>query len=519
MLFVGLLTLTHVASAAVLHDDIVHDSGQWRMESPHHVATARRLDGSYSWGAGKDYSVPFDPTFAHTHGGKTMLVTLFKPEGASCEGCDSVISPEELSEIITLGNRSIMTMSYGAAWISTWTVVPSVMHVTEGNFFTTVDNLREASYAAGYDFSQYDFDIHWKRATGSTGGSAIPGGRAQRYSYDGSLSSFTGKIFPHEFLHNFGTGHANFKGSTYGDPYDITGGGFGDEAHVSAAVKHRWGWINDAHVLTLTPEGMGGTTRTIRLRAFDTADAPSAVRDGELLTVRLATRFVGSECDPRYSWCPDWSGSPWIGVSDHYLYISFRAAYPATARGASLHMARYSSTSWVDATALLPIRPAGGVPGVVEVGETYVFDGPSSLAISIHTRALSDGVLIVEVGYVDGVALKTAYEGQHAAALCSRNLACGQEVVVQPTSYDVVDATGAASVLVRVGETHALRSRMQVCANSSGAVVPPTVYAYDEFPLPQILYQAPLAINAQVELADTCSEENSLVVIDGTGVW
>lgn len=30
--------------------------------------------------------------------------------------------------------------------------------------------------------------------------------------YDGSIAGFTGKIFPHEFLHNFGTGHAFLDG-------------------------------------------------------------------------------------------------------------------------------------------------------------------------------------------------------------------------------------------------------------------------------------------------------------------
>ena len=32
--------------------------------------------------------------------------------------------------------------------------------------------------------------------------------RAQEFTFDGSVSIFRQKIFPHEFMHNYGTGHA-----------------------------------------------------------------------------------------------------------------------------------------------------------------------------------------------------------------------------------------------------------------------------------------------------------------------
>lgn len=317
-------------------------------------------------------------------------------------------------------------------------------------------------------------------------------------------------------------------GATYGDPYDITGGGYGATAHVSAAVKHRWGWIDAEHALTLTPESLNGTTRTVRLRAFDVADAPSSVVAGaEHLTVRLATRFMRSACDTRYAWCPVWGGSPWVGASDHFLYVSLRSAYSATKRGASLHLARYASDSWVDATALLPVRPADSEPGTVGVGETYVFDGASSTSISIRVNAIEEiegeiegAVLVIEVGYLDGAAQRVTYERSHAAALCARNLACGQRVSVQPTPYDVRPSRGdIAPLLVRVGEKHALSSRMRLCSNVSSGTVAHTVFAYDAFPHAPILFGAPAAIGAQAVLTDVCTGGVRLIQIGGTGVW
>ena len=73
-------------------------------------------------------------------------------------------------------------------------------------------------------------------------------GPDSRPRYDGSLRSMKTKIFPHEFMHNFGTGHAFAAGMTYGDNYDVTGGGVAPDGDVSLASKHRFRWVEDAEV-------------------------------------------------------------------------------------------------------------------------------------------------------------------------------------------------------------------------------------------------------------------------------
>ena len=152
------LLLAAFGAEAVLEPltDAVHPSGRWieRRRTDAWLRPMRRLDGTYSWGAAKDYSVAFDESLAHTHGGKTVLVTRYKPTGVSCDGCDTVMPAAELSEIMASGNRSIVAMSYGATWIESWTVVPGVLAVDSGNFFVEIDNIREAAYAAGHDFSR-----------------------------------------------------------------------------------------------------------------------------------------------------------------------------------------------------------------------------------------------------------------------------------------------------------------------------------------------------------------------------
>ena len=359
-----------MAKATAPHDDVFDPAaGRWSANPIlAHASHFRSLaeGATYSWGGAKVYSAKFGDEYKHTHGGKSVLVVKYQPTGAVCSECDTVIPDNELAEILASGNASIYNNSFGQCWFSSWTVVPTVVTFDESgkHFYQVIDEVREAAFAEGYNYLDFDFDLAWKRATNSVGGSATPGGRAQRFMYDGSLSTFTDKIFPHEFLHNFGTGHAWFTGAEYGDPYDITGAGSGSIAHVSAATKHRFSWIDPEYTALVNPSSLPmGMTATYTLRAFDVADAPAKLESGEVLTVRLDTRFNHSDCDHAYSWCPSFDGNAWTGSaaakSDYYLYISYRSQYADAAGGAQLHIAKYAPSGWVEATALLDVRPAG----------------------------------------------------------------------------------------------------------------------------------------------------------------
>ena len=322
-------------------------------------------------------------------------------------------------------------------------------------------------------------------------------------------------------MHNFGVGHAWYHGQTYGDPYDVVGGG-GSEHDVAAATKHRWGWITSSESLELSPSSLApGTSRTIKLRAHDTANAPSTLGTDEYLTVRLETSMVGGvRCNPIYAWCPQWTtaGNDWRSESGFYLYVSYRAAQQDTASGATLHVAKYND-GWVDATALLPIRATSPtLRPTLEVGDTYVFDELSSHSIVLQTMSLTNGVLEVKVTYADGAAAASAYELQHAAHLCTHTLSCGSKLEMH--SAAAVDSLGHG-VLLKVGELHSLTSKIRLCADTPGKAAP-AVYAYDQFPIAQALYGAPLDINAKATLSDMCHGANGppgAIKVNVPDVW
>ena len=73
-------------------------------------------------------------------------------------------------------------------------------------------------------------------------------------------------------MHNYGTGHAWCAGATYGDNYDITGGGSGATAHLGLAAKHRFKWVTDDQLGLMSP---GDAAQTFTVRPFDRADAPA----------------------------------------------------------------------------------------------------------------------------------------------------------------------------------------------------------------------------------------------------
>ena len=197
--------------------DTVSISGQFTVE---HVANQlqpsieeqrRRLDKTYSWGAKKIYSYTH-ATSTHTLGHLKVLIMRYKQSSSSCSNCDTVISDEDLNYILDAGKQFISENSYGKAALTQIVVVPGTLSIsTDGNFFTDIDACREAAYALGYDYSNFDFDLVWRAANdGPTGGSAVPGGRSQLFKYGGpdDRDIFARKIFPHEFTHNFGVGHA-----------------------------------------------------------------------------------------------------------------------------------------------------------------------------------------------------------------------------------------------------------------------------------------------------------------------
>ena len=372
------------------------------------------------------------------------------------------------------------------------------------------------------------------------GGSAIPGGRTQKYMYDGSLKSMKTKIFPHEFMHNFGTGHAFAGGQTYGDNYDITGGAVAPNGDVSLASKHRFKWVDDAQVAVVTPATLPrGTAKQFTIRPFDNKDAPSSLGNGEVLGVRLDTRFMGTACPKgEFAWCPDWGSyngqNPWVPCStckgsDHYLWVSYRTRDTGGdgKHGASLHASKQSANGWVDATAFLDVRPAssGQDDAFLKAGETFVFDGNSGTAIVVKAVSVANQVagqetLVIEVSYVDGVKAAVAFEQANSEHICAHTLGCGAPVDVRLSGGVAVSGSGGKtkSVLVRIGEAHETSAKMRACAEALPGI---QIFLYDAFPAAQALHQAPLAIGATSTLSDFCAAGGYPATLHSAlaGIW
>ena len=536
----------HKLEAGIPRDEAKRDAssdelpqqGIGAMEIPSRQRRQLR-DSSYSWGAEKKYSAAFTSDRGHTLGNKSVLVIKFLPAGSTCDGgCNpDVISDADLQQILDAGKTFISANSYGKASISVVDVVPSVLTISEGNFFATIDNAREAAYAAGYDFQNYDFDMIWKDSNGgSIGGSAIPGGRAQRFMFDGSTSSFANKIFPHEFAHNFGVGHAFEGAATYGDEYDMIGGGSGQTAHLSAGVKHRFLWITDDEVEMLSPSTfpVGDAPRIFKIRAHDTATANVGLAHDEVLAVRLETRFMQMPCPlGEQTWCPDWGdgfngSNPWYSTTndvDHYLYISYRANHSSgkAAAGASLHVLKYKADGWIDATNFVDVRDYTDSQddAFLAPGETYVFDGDSSTAIKIKTLSAEAGLLTVEVQYVDGTAVQADYAVKNESHMCVSTITCGTTVELDLAMNGLTSmprTDGKSLAVAKVGELHQTDVSMNLCRSAGAPTM--SIYGYKEFPTSVLAYGSHPLIGATLTLPDFCDGATypKTIRFSGTGV-
>ena len=457
-----------------------------------------------------------------------------KPTGADCANCDVVISDDDLMEIVDYGEDFVRANSYGKTWFSIVVIVPTTVEIDEGNFFQTIDNAREALYALGYNYLDYDFDMYWKDSNGgSIGGSAVPGGRCQRFQYDGSISSFKRKIYPHEFKHNYGVGHAFEGPSTYGDKYDMIGGGSGASAHVSAGVKHRFKWIVDSQVKILDQASfpVGSAPVVVKINAHDDIGANVGLAADEFLAVRMDTAYMGRPCAVgKTVWCPDWATSnqsnPWYSTSphDHYLYISYRGHHekPEAAAGASLHVVKHREDGWVDATNFIDVRDYtdSQTDAFLRAGESYVLDN----LIRIKTLSVDQArrQITVEVEYIDGAAAEADYEEKNASHLCASTVACGKRVNVDLAQSGLSIAPrsdGRRVASIKVGELHETAVAMNLCSSPGAPAV--TVYGYAAFPLVPLVFGSDPLIGAAGTLPDFCADGAgypSTMKLEGTGV-
>ena len=455
-------------------------------------------------------------------GNKTTMIVKYTVKGGLTG--DPIANPILLDMFVNL-TKFIDVMSFGKIHLLPPTILPTILHFDSDSrdFFDEVRTLRKA---AGYNYSEYDFELFWRRPrryVEGAGGSAISGGRVQRFMYDPLEGDFMKrKVLPHEFLHNFGSRHAWHNRAQYGDKYDILGGATMNIhdfriAHVSAGIKHRYGWIPDEKVKFMTPTDAGMAEQIITLRPFDEEDVIERAGANEFLAVRIDTQYMNAPCPSgARTWCPTWSGetsetNPWLfSEGDNiYLYVSYRAHCAGTScrQGASLHLVKYKEDSWVHGTQSIDVRPSTKTQtdAFLDLGETFVFESQTEHSVVIKTLHVDGNALEVSVKYMRGKDASTRYERENAALLCERTLACGKTVIVDrnKTQHVRIGENGTSVLsLIKVGEEHQTSSVVAACA----AGVPNLeTYVYDVFPMAQMLFGADVAIGAQTTLLDYCS--------------
>ena len=438
------------------------------------------------------YSYPFNHIY--THGSKKTIIIKYDLNGLS----GNVISNEDLLKMFAKFQEYVDVQSYGKVTLETPVIHPTIVSINTNNgFFDEVDKCR---VAAGYDYNNYDYELFWKNAgSGSVGGSAVPGGRVQifKYSSAGHYNSFQNKILPHEFMHNFGCGHAWHKAQTYGDSYDILGGGAMDPdnlrvAHISAGTKHRFGWIPDEHVTSLTKANNADSEYTIELRPYDRKDAISRLTSGQKLAIRIETEYINGKPCPsgKRDWCPWWEGNQnndWystVGTTQNiYLYISYRGS--TDIQGASLHLVSYPDDGWVRATSSIDIRSLTQTQSdsFIKQGEIYIFESNSQTSIEIKTIYADDDLLKIKVKYINGKQMNENYEIDNAATLCEHTLSCGKQVEV---AFDSNSNDGRKQTsLIKIGETHSSNSVIAACSQQVSNL---KTYIVSKFSLSLSLY-------------------------------
>ncbi|MCI0537618.1 MAG: PKD domain-containing protein [Verrucomicrobiales bacterium] len=213
---------------------------------------------------------------------------------------------------------------------------------------------RAAATEAGYDLTQYSFDLI---CVGPVLGFKFTGlgyvGAPGAWIRDSSAMG----VAAHELGHNFGLNHANFwdtasqsvigSGTTveYGDKFDTMGSSTAGSKHFNARYKNYLNWLTGTDVRTVTENG------TFRIYAHDDPDSTG------LRALKIAKNTATNYWVEFRAHYP---GNKWLGFG-----AGLRWGHPAN-----------QSTRLLDTT---PGTPAGKDDSCILVGRTF-----SDFAAAIH---------------------------------------------------------------------------------------------------------------------------------------
>lgn len=220
-----------------------------------------------------------------TAGGKSVLIIPVSFTDAAAPAAPAGGWTNTMSFVSNFYRRT----SYGASWISSFTVTPTIaMGVSSTNYRpyanwkTTafLPDVRAKAKLAGFDTDQFDLElVNTRLPSESPVGNAVHGGKGVWMNFTNNHSKFA-LATAHEFGHNFGLFHtrgfsaANYDvfpvtkngywWDEYGGMFDVMGGSpTNPPADFCVYDKSFLGWIPDSLIARPVTSG------TFRVHAFD----------------------------------------------------------------------------------------------------------------------------------------------------------------------------------------------------------------------------------------------------------
>ncbi len=372
-------------------------------------------------GAGGGGELPIAQS-GYTEGTKKLLIIRVDFPDATGQ----VVSDATLTTLIANMKTQWDAMSYGKL---TWSALGSGSaftptlrlpngHASYTSFGTMLNAARAAAADAGYNYTDYNFDVV---VTGDKpdvgfGGIAFVGGRGAWLAN----SQWNLGVCSHEVGHNYGLNHAGFwdtddgtvigNGTAveYGNPFDHMGGASSSfDAHFGARQKNYLDWLVDADVRKIGADGQV----LQRISAFD---------------AKAATGFKAIAVDR-------------AGTTNDY-WIEYRGAYADTNNsmrdGVVLNWGPYAISN--AKPLLLDNTPATGSKddSTVLIGRTF-----SDTAAGIHITPVLRGTdAVTSVRWIDVQVNRGAFTGNQkptvAVSATNLNPAVNGSVTFTATASD-----------------------------------------------------------------------------------
>ena len=354
------------------------------------------------------------------------------------------------------------------------------------NNYTRLQNdARAAASAAGFNVSNYDFDM--------TCFGPVPGWSWAGLGWVGAngvwlRNYFTTGVAGHELGHNFGLNHANYwdTGGTnvignmgtsveYGDSFDTMGSANAGANHFNARYKSYLNWLRTGEVQTVTSSG------TYRIYAHDDTNATGiralkvARNNNTNFWIEFRQKFTGN------IWMMNGAGLRWAGNGNQRSDLLDTTPGSANGKNDSALVVGRTFSDPASGIHITTLRKAGTSPEALDVVVNLgTFPSNHRPTITIGASATSVAIsspitLTASATDSDGDALAYYWDfgdgtfGTNGATAGKSWNASG-EYRVQCTATDMKGGTARSSIIISVGSPTTYRISGLVTAG--GAPLP-----------------------------------------------